>query len=189
MNHLTASGHYQVWTTATCSHWIALRDGDPSGLARLFDRHEARLFRHAARLLTVREDAKDAVAIAFFELWRRRSAVRLVDGSPLPWLLNTVSNTARNLERSARRYRALLGRVPHRDSDEAPPTVDESGVLAALRKLPDKEQSVVVLTIMQGYRESETAAALGIPVGTVKSRLARAKSRLRGELEQLGMTP
>src|SRR4051794_32918066 len=166
--------------------WDALRAGDPGGLARLFDRHEARLFRHAVRLLTVREDAKDAVAIAFFELWRRRDSVRLVDGPPLPWLLNTVSYAARNLEGSARRYRVLLGRVAQRDPAVAAQTFDDSGVLAALRRLPDKEQRVVVLTIMQGYLESEAAAALGIPVGTVKSRLARAKARLRGELEEMG---
>ncbi len=166
--------------------WGALCDGDPRGLARLFDRHEARLFRHAARLLSTREDAKDAVAIAFFELWRRRGSVRLVDGSPLPWLLNTVSNTARNLERSARRYRALLGRVDDPAPSDGMPSVDETGVLAALRRLPEKQQSVVVLTIMQGYHERETATALGIPVGTVKSRLARAKARLRGELATMG---
>lgn len=169
--------------------WKALSEGDHRGLARLFDRHEARLFRHALHLLSVREDAKDAVTIAFFELWRRRAAVRLVDGSPLPWLLNTVSNTARNLERSGRRYRALLGRVPEAPIAERARPADDSGVLAALRRLPEKEQSVVVLTIMQGYHESEAATALGIPIGTVKSRLARAKSRLRGELADRGMVP
>jgi RNA polymerase sigma-70 factor (ECF subfamily) len=168
--------------------WRAVGEGDPRGLARLFDRHEARLFRHAARLLTDREDAKDAVAIAFFELWRRRTAVRLVDGSPLPWLLNTVSNTARNLERSSRRYRVLLGRARAADPSAEMRAADESGVLSALRKLPEKEQSVVVLTIMQGYGMSETATALGIPVGTVKSRLSRAKTRLRGDLERMGLT-
>jgi len=167
--------------------WQAVSRGDPHGLARLFDRHEARLFRHASRLLTVREDAKDAVAIAFFELWRRRHSVRLVDGSPLPWLLNAVSNTARNLERSARRYRALLGNVPHSQSVESVQSNDETGVLAALRRLPEKEQSVVVLTIMQGYPERDAATALGIPIGTVKSRLSRAKSRLRDELAQMGV--
>ncbi len=167
--------------------WQALCAGDSRGLGRLFDRHEARLFRHAARLLTTREDAKDAVAIAFFELWRRQSSVRLVDGSPLPWLLNTVSNTARNLERSARRYRTLLGRMHDPGPAEGVRPADETGVLAALRRLPVREQSVVVLTIMQGYPESETARALGIPVGTVKSRLSRAKARLRGELGQMGM--
>lgn len=81
--------------------WARLRGGKEAALGELFDRHEARLFRHAARLLTSREDAKDAVAVAFFELWRKRESVRLVDGSPLPWLLNTVSHSARR--RSASR--------------------------------------------------------------------------------------
>ena len=76
--------------------WERVRAGDESALAALFDRHEARLFRHASRLLTAREDAKDAVTIAFFELWRKRSSVRLVDGSPLPWL-STPCRTARGI--------------------------------------------------------------------------------------------
>lgn len=169
--------------------WKALCEADPRALARLFTRHEARLFRHASRLLTDREDAKDAVAIAFFELWRRRSSVRLVDGSPLPWLLNTVSNSARNLERSARRYRTLLGRERTTEVATDVQASDESGVLSVLRKLPEKEQSVVVLTVMQGYRMNEAAIALGVPIGTVKSRLSRAKARLRVDLEQLGVAP
>ena len=151
-------------------------------LGGLFDRHEARLFRHARRLLTTREDAKDAVTIAFFELWRKRAAVRVVDGSPLPWLLNTVSNAARNLERSGRRYRALIAHTPVGDPAAAPRASDESGVLAALKRLPAREQSVVVLTVLEGYPERVTAETLGIPVGTVKSRLARAKSKLRDEM-------
>ena len=162
--------------------WVRVRAGDESALGALFDRHEARLFRHARRLLTTREDAKDAVTIAFFELWRKRSAVRLVEGSPLPWLLNTVSNAARNLERSGRRYRALIAHTPVGDHPSAPRAADESGVLAALKRLPAREQSVVVLTVLEGYPERVTAETLGIPVGTVKSRLARAKSKLRDEM-------
>src|SRR5690606_31884789 len=49
--------------------WRRVLAGEESALAALFDRHSARLFRHARRLLTAREDAKDAVTIAFFELW------------------------------------------------------------------------------------------------------------------------
>src|SRR6186997_2780518 len=98
------------------AEWVRVREGDPTALAALFDRHEARLFRHACRLLTAREDAKDAVTIAFFELWRKRATVRLVNGSPLPWMLNTVSYAARNLERSSRRYRALIGRASRPES-------------------------------------------------------------------------
>lgn len=165
--------------------WARVRAGDTEALAALFDRHEARLFRHACRLLTVREDAKDAVTIAFFELWRKRSSVRTVDGSPLPWLLNTVSHSARNLERSGRRYRALMGRAPSRDLDGTVAGSDESGVLAALKRLPAREQSVVVLRLLQGYPERATAQALGIPEGTVKSRLARARAKLRHEISSM----
>lgn len=162
--------------------WVRVRAGDPVALAALFDRHEARLFRHASRLLTVREDAKDAVTIAFFELWRKRSAVRLVDGSPLPWLLNTVSHTARNLERSSRRYRTLIARAPTKDPREELSGSDDSGVLAALKRLPAREQSVVVLRVLEGYPERATALTPGIREGTVKSRLARARAKLRDEI-------
>lgn len=162
--------------------WVRVRAGDESALGALFDRHEARLFRHARRLLAAREDAKDAVTIAFFELWRKREAVRLVDGSPLPWLLNTVSNSARNLERSGRRYRALLARTPVAAHHPAPSASDETGILAALKRLPAREQSVLVLTVLEGYPDRAAAETLGIPVGTVKSRLARAKAKLREEM-------
>ena len=81
---------------ADASDWVRVRSGDPAALGALFDRHESRLFRQACRLLTSREDAKDAVTIAFFELWRKRASVRLLDGSPLPWMLNAVSHCSRN---------------------------------------------------------------------------------------------
>jgi RNA polymerase sigma-70 factor (ECF subfamily) len=164
--------------------WARVLANDTRGLTRLFDRHERRLLGHAARIVDVRDDAKDAVAIALFELWRRRRSVHLVDGSPIAWLLTTVTNSALNLERARRRYRDLLTRAP---VGEHPPSsqLDESGVLSALRRLPLREQHVIVLSVLEGYSEREIAQALGIPPGTVKSRLSSAKSRLRGELEGL----
>lgn len=165
--------------------WDRVCRGDELALAALFDRHEMRLFRHASRLLTHREDAKDAVTVAFFELWRKRAVVRVVDGSPLPWLLTTVAHCARNLERSGRRYRALLDRAPVADATTGGDH-DDSGVLSALKRLPEREQAVVVLSVLEGYSEREIAQALGIPAGTVKSRLARAKAKLRGELAREG---
>lgn len=165
--------------------WSRVCRGDELALAALFDRHEARLFRHATRLLTHREDAKDAVTVAFFELWRKRAAVRLVDGSPLPWLLTAVAHCARNLERSGRRYRTLLERVPAALPAPAP-DVDDGAVLGALKRLPEREQAVVVLAVLEGYAEREVAQALGIPAGTVKSRLARAKAKMRDDLAPEG---
>ena len=64
----------------------------------------------------------------------------------------------------------------------APHGPDDSGVLAALKRLPEREQAVVVLAVLEGYAEREVAQALGIPAGTVKSRLARAKAKLRDEV-------
>ncbi|WP_167494256.1 RNA polymerase sigma factor [Microbacterium hydrothermale] len=165
--------------------WDRVRQGDELALAALFDRHEGRLFRHASRLLTHREDAKDAVTVAFFELWRKRATVRLVDGSPLPWLLTTVAHCARNLERSSRRYRALLDRAPVAEP-RAVHGRDDSGVMEALKRLPEREQAVVVLSVLEGYAEREVAQALGIPPGTVKSRLARARAKLRSEIAMGG---
>lgn len=165
------------------SEWTRARAGDTHAFAAVFDRYESRAFAHARQLLTSREDAKDAVTVAFYELWRKRAQVRLVEGSPLPWLLNTVAFTARNLERSSRRYRGLLHRLPPPAPSGPVVAVDESGALAALKRLPSREQSVMVLTVLEGYPERDVARALGIPVGTVKSRLNRAKARLRTELE------
>lgn len=161
-----------------------LRSGDPKALAVLFDRHEDRVFRRASRLLSIREDAKDVTVMAFFELWRHRNTARLVDGSALPWLLNTASNLSRNVERGNRRYRRLLDRTPVKE----PRTMqveDESGVMTALKRLPSGQRSVVVLTILEGFPDRAVAQVLGIPIGTVKSRLSRAKATLREDLKAL----
>lgn len=163
--------------------WDRVRDGDRAAFTFLFDRHEQRLFRHASRLLSIREDAKDAVAIAFLELWRKRRSVRLVDGSPLPWMLNTVTNTARNLERAGRRYRRVLARVDGAETYGEIRVADESGVLAAVSALPPRDRAVLVLSVLEGYSEKEIAQALGVAPGTVKSRLFRAKARLRAVMD------
>lgn len=175
-------------TNDDSSDWRRVLADDEAALGTLFDRHRTRLFGHARRLLNDREDAKDAVTIAFFELWRHRRRVRLVDGSPLPWLLVTVGNAARNLERSRRRYGSLIARVPAAHAAPEVVSSDETGVLAALKRLPKAEQHVVVLSVLEGYAERETAEILGIPPGTVKSRLSRAKVKLRDELTTMEAT-
>ena len=164
--------------------WAEVHAGDEAALGALFDQHAERVFRHACRILSQREDAKDAVVLAFHELWRKRRSVRLVDGSPLPWLLATTTRKALNLERSARRQRALLGRLPAPESAVRAASDVDSPVVDAVRRLPSAQRDVVVLTVLEGYRQDEVATALGISVGTVKSRLSRAKTALRGHLTE-----
>ena len=101
--------------------WSAALSRDERAFGVLFDRHRDRVFRHAARLVEYRAEAEDVTAAAFFELWRRRDAVRVVDGSVLPWLLVTATNLSRNASRGTRRYHAMLAGFPGARSVPIPP--------------------------------------------------------------------
>jgi RNA polymerase sigma factor (sigma-70 family) len=163
--------------------WAKALRGDGEAFGRIFDRHRHRLFRHGYGLAGASADADDIVSIAFLEAWRRADAVRFVDGSMLPWLLVTATNTARNLARSSRRYRTMLGRLPSdpHDEDRYFDSTDGEAQRALLR-LSAADQRILTLCVLEELSEKDAAAVLGIPLGTVKSRLSRAKARLAGRL-------
>ncbi|MGB3910709.1 MAG: sigma factor [Pseudolysinimonas sp.] len=81
-------------TDADAAEWARAVDGDGEAFGRIFDRHRDRVLRHGLRLAPTTNDADDLVAITFFEAWRNRERVRVVDGSVLPWLLVTATNVA-----------------------------------------------------------------------------------------------
>jgi RNA polymerase sigma-70 factor (ECF subfamily) len=174
-----------------------LSRGDEPAYRLLHDRHQASVYRVALVLMRTTWDAEEVAATAFFELWRKRDTVRLVDDSVLPWLLATTSYAAKNKLRSGRRYQRLLSRIPH--DDDVPDHADEvaramdtlkisADVREALMQLHPKEASVVILCVVHELPMHEAAVALGIPEGTVKSRLSRVKARLRGTLQQYDPT-
>ena len=159
--------------------WNAALAGDGAAFAEIFDRYEQRVLRHSLRLVPSPEDAKDVVGITFLEAWRKRDAVRFVNGSLLAWLLVTATNTARNMSRSMRRYQHLLERIPPSPHARDPADLIEGGpAVQALRTLSARHQDVVALCILQGFSTSDAAVALGIAEGTVKSRLHWAKRHL-----------
>jgi len=142
-------------------------------------------------------DAEEVAATAFFELWRKREKVRVVDGSVLPWLLATTSFAAKNSHRARRRYQRLLNRIPHDGdvpdhADDVARAMDSmkisQSVREALVQLNPREASVVILCVIQELPLAEAAVVLGVPEGTVKSRLSRVKSRLRGTLHEYAPT-
>lgn len=168
--------------------WAAALAGDGEAFGRIFDRHSGRVHRHAVRLVDSRADVEDVVATTFLELWRRRDAVRMVDGSVLPWLLVTASNVARNARRSRRRYRQLLAHLPHTpDVPDAHEEVARRDVLgglsprlaAGLRALSPADLHLVTLVALEGYPIPDAADLLGISVPAAKSRLHRARSTVR----------
>ena len=141
-----------------------------------------------AFLLGAGAEADDVVQEAFVKAFRHLSRYR--DGEPFgPWLLRIVANETRNLTRSRRRRAALALRLSTQEPDgtAAGGPVDE--VLAAERRarlvgavnaLPDRERQVLVCRYFLELSEAETAQVLAWPLGSVKSRTARALNRLRG---------
>ncbi len=131
------------------------------------------------------EAAQDAFVKAHRALWRFRA------GSPFkPWLLRIVANEARNRRRSAGRRAALALKATLEPSGEAAPSpeavllAEERRVelAAALERLADRDREVLTCRFFLDLSERETAAALGVRPGTVKSRVSRALERLRAEV-------
>jgi RNA polymerase sigma factor (sigma-70 family) len=132
-------------------------------------------------------DAEDLTSAVFLHAWRRRHEVVLDRDSVLPWLLAVANHTAANQRRALGRYRAALGRLaPEPDvadhAEAVAERVDDAADLARLRKavarLPAHERDVIELCVWTGLDQQAAAVSLGIAVGTVKSRLARARQRL-----------
>ncbi|MGJ0390066.1 RNA polymerase sigma factor [Microbacterium sp. CGR1] len=172
--------------------------GDEPAYRMLHDRHQMPVFRLSLVLMHTSREAEEVAATAFFELWRRRDKVRIVDGSVLPWLLATTSFAAKNSLRSRRRYQRLLHRIPHDGdvpdhADEVARAMDSlkitENVREALRELNPREASVVILCLVHEVPIAEAAVVLGVPEGTIESRLSRVKTRLRGELHEYAPRP
>jgi RNA polymerase sigma-70 factor, ECF subfamily len=177
--------------------WSRARSGDSASFAALFDRHRDRVFGQALRLLRKPHDAEDVTAMVFLEAWRRRDAVRVVDGSIIAWLLVTTNNVVRNHTRSSHRYRLALSKLsePAPEPDRTPEVDDaldnrarDRMIRDAFAGLPAADQDVITLCVLEQIPLAEAATVLRVPIGTVKSRLSRAKRRL-GDLALSTLEP
>jgi RNA polymerase sigma factor (sigma-70 family) len=163
--------------------WRRGRGGDASAVGELFRRHAPAVFVFLVRRTGDRELAEDLTSLVFLEAWRKRREIHLSGDSALPWLYGVALNCARNAHRSLRRHRAALDRLALERPPPAEPAPRElSDVLALLRRLPDNQRDVILACSWTGLSYEDAAVALGIPVGTVRSRLSRARAHLE-ELE------
>jgi RNA polymerase sigma-70 factor (ECF subfamily) len=172
------------------------RNGDASAYADVVRAHEQIAFRTAVLICGNVADAEEAAQDAFVKA--HGALGRFRPGEPFrPWLLAIVANEARNRRRAAGRRAAMPLRLfSQHDASEpgshaSPETVmlaDErrTGLLAAIAALRPEDRLVIGCRYLLELSEAETAAALGVRPGTVKSRLSRALERLRGELENDG---
>ena len=161
--------------------------GDEHAFDALVRPHWQMAFRLAYLITHNASDAEDAAQDALLKSWRALARFR-PDDPFRPWFLRIVGNEARNRRRSAGRRAGLLLRARVAEpSGGAAPSPEEIAVasdererlLAALGALPPDARDVLACRYLLDLSEAETAAALDLRVGTVKSRTARALEQLR----------
>ncbi|MFB9747192.1 RNA polymerase sigma factor [Leifsonia shinshuensis] len=164
-----------------------VRAGDGAAFGVVYDRHVHRVFGLCRRAADSVDAADDLTALVFLEAWRNRSRVRIVNGSIIGWLLVTAGYVARNHARAERRYRRYLTAVPTAEhvpdpSDEVLHRLDVEArtqrVQRAITRLSARDQEVLTLCVLEELPLADVSGVLRVPLGTVKSRLSRAKARL-----------
>jgi RNA polymerase sigma factor (sigma-70 family) len=165
-----------------------LQAGDPVAFGQIFDEHARAVYRYAVRVTGDWAEAEDVVSLTYLEAWRLRKRLRPDAGSVRPWLLGIATNVLRNTRRAARRHQKAMTRLPPRRvvpdfADELVGRMADTELLAAARvaltRLRPAEREVLALCVWAALEHAEVAEALGVPVGTVRSRLSRARRRLR----------
>ena len=153
---------------------------DEAAFQRLYGRYADRVFRYALTLLRDRHLAEEVVQETMVAVWRGAGSFK--GGSQVStWIFGIARNQAHAL----RRREARGAREPEEPlvlPDPAGPLEREGRVLAALEGLPPEQREVVVLAFYEGLSYREIAELLGVPEGTVKSRMYFAKRKLREEL-------
>jgi len=168
----------------------ASASGDQRAFSELYQRHARTIYNYLFRRLADWSEAEDLTAVVFLEAFRRRSEVVIVEGKLLPWLYGIATNVLRNRRRALWHHRRLVEQLAGQPGTEVAPDVaaraeavaQMRSVLKRIARLPRPQQDVVALCIWSGLSYEEAAAALGVPIGTVRSRLSRARAAL-GELD------
>lgn len=168
--------------------WRRARSGDAEAFGDLYERHARTIQSYCLWRTADLQLAEDATATVFLEAWRKRQRLTLSTDSAAPLLLGIANNVVRRQWRSQRRYRHTLervqnvGQIPADLETEAIARLDAIRQVRdggeAIRQLPRREREVLALLAWSDLSYSEIAEALGLPIGTVRSRIARARTRL-----------
>ncbi len=171
---------------------IAAKAGDRDAYGQLLQRHQAVAFRAAYLVTRSAAEAEDATQEAFVKAWLALDRFR--SSAPFrPWLVKIAINEARNQRRGSGQSERLALRLvdqPHAAMDapsaetEALAAEDRAELLRAMSELREDDQLVLAARYFLGLSEAETAVALGVRRGTVKSRLSRSLDRLRTQLRE-----
>lgn len=159
--------------------------GDERALGTLVERHAGRMHAHLVRMTGSREDAEDLLQ----ETWLRvaRAARGFDPGRTVrPWLFGIASNLARDLHRRRAIRRRVATEADPAGNAPAVPPLETFALRDRVGRLPDRLREVLWLRYYEDLSEAEMADALGIPRGTVKSRLHGAIRELKRGWEDPG---
>jgi RNA polymerase sigma-70 factor, ECF subfamily len=159
---------------------LACARGDATSLAKLYDRHGPVVLAVAKRIMRSKADAEDVVHSVFIEAWAHATEYDSSRGSVRSWLLMRARSRAVD---ALRKWSSRVDGAPEERAGVPPNYVDRLAVRHAIGRLPREMQAVIDLSFVEGLTSSEISVRLSIPIGTVKSRLARALTRLRVDLE------
>jgi RNA polymerase sigma-70 factor (ECF subfamily) len=156
------------------------------GLRELIDAHYEMLYRYAYRLCGKAADAEDLTQETFGKAMLRMDQLRNPERVK-PWLYRILRNLYLRRVRDEKRSRVVplesTGELAARDSDEVP-QIDPLVLQAALDDLEETFRTPVILFYFEGFSYREIAEQMDLPIGTVMSRLARAKTYLRTRLSE-----
>jgi RNA polymerase sigma-70 factor (ECF subfamily) len=160
--------------------FLAARDGDRTALLHAIRASQADVWRLAYHLVGP-DDADDVTQDAFVRAWRALPAFR-ADSSARTWLLSITRRACADQVRGSVRRRRLGARLEQRaggpGAASTPDPSDGHAVSALVDELPDEQRAAFVLTQIIGCSYEEAAAACGVPLGTNRSRVARARDHL-----------
>jgi RNA polymerase sigma factor (sigma-70 family) len=167
--------------------------GDEDALGELYDRVGRIAYGLAVRVLRDERLAEDAVQEGFLAVWRSAATFRAERAKASTWILTLVHRRAVDLVRREERRRTepLGDEMPAVPGEVAEPTdeaawlrLERERVQAALRQLPDVQREALELAYYGGFSQSELAQRLGVPLGTIKSRMFSGLARLRELLDE-----
>ena len=183
---MTATWNVSLLTGAVESAFSQSMDVAPD-FSRLVDEHYAALFRFAMSLAREQAAAEDLTQHAFLQ-WARKGATLNDPSKAKTWLFTTLYREHLNQVRRSRRFEVVEFDADLHGADaepETPPPVDRTSVMRALGKLEPAYREPLVLFYLKEIPYKEIANVLGIPIGTVMSRLSRGKDMLRHVLRDL----
>ncbi len=167
----------------------AVTKGTPPSFEQIVDAHYQGLYRFALSLSRREEVAKDLVQQTFLQ-WARKGHTLRDAAKVKTWLFTTIYRDWLSLARREKRHEQvefepdLHGAIQPEEDDE-PPRVDHATLHRALEQLEPHYRAPLVLFYLQELSYRDIAEALGVPIGTVMSRLSRAKDQLRAILRRL----